>query len=582
MKKITWILCIGFLFILSSCRKDVNTRETIIISPEPEVNVISNMRGVVLDEEDMPVASALVTIRSESTFTNSEGEYSFEEIVANQGKEQIQVTKDGYYTQATKIYNQSEGDAYNRITLLTKNQSMIVKGNQGTAFPIQEGASMVFSQNSLKKSDGTIYNGEARVFARYLNPTSGDFTRKMMSELVGVGADGNKKALRPLGMLHLEIKSGDGELLEINEDVGIELEFPIPPDQLEGLDTEIPSWIYDLEEEFWLENVDCYPATTGNYGCTIYNTGTWSCCVPVEGIEVSLDVFNSDATPASFVKVEFEDNNSYFHFGSYTNANGQVQGMIPINVDGFGLTVQDLCDNIVYEDLDAGPYTVNTDLPDILLDVTVEEFLINVQGILQDCDGLAATEGWVNVRYPGYEKNFGINPDGSFDFNVYLNCVSFPDMEIVAYDGNGEQATNPIFHNQLSDIETGIITSCEAIASSLEINGNGESMQMFPVLYDNVWSEPTAIYVQSKLPGGEFYLRIDNYAGLGSYTAEIEIINETGIFPDLANVQGTGETLSVEIIEDDGEYIEGLITGSINDGSGDFNIDGSFVARKKL
>ncbi len=577
MRNIILIGIFGLLF-LGSCREDVNETDIEVITEEVEVNVVGRVMGKIVDESGNPMSSAQIQAGNEIVYTDANGEFETEETILRQGSGQIIIKKNGYFTQVSKVTSRADDTSYEKVTLLERGAGQELNASQGADLVTADGLRLSFPPNSLKTANGTPYNGTAKVYSKILDPTDGDFSEQMTAQLVAKTLGSEVKNLKPYLIINLELEGENGEELGIKDDVIVEMDFPIP-DELEnelGGD-EVPSWHYDLEEEFWLEDVACYPSSIG-YSCGVATTGSWCCCLPLDGVEVQLKVINADTTPAAFVKVEYDDNGSYFNFGGYTTSQGYIRGTLPENTD-FQLLIEDLCANIVYNQ-EVGPYASATVMPDIWLDSTVEQFDINVQGTLLDCNMQAVSNGWINVRYPNYEKTFAVETDGSFDFNVYFNCIDFPDMEIKGYDGNGEMQSISLFHNQLSDVNTGDISTCNAISSGFNFITDTENLKMFPAYYNEVWSEPHDMEIKADIPGGEILVKINNYNGPAAYVANVTIINHNGIAPDYSNIEGTLIDTNVLISSDDGTFMEGDINGFLTNGIDEININ--FTAQKKL
>ncbi len=580
MKRIIFLVIITIL-VFSSCREDINETNTEIITTNPEINVVTRLIGKVIDEGGDPVSGVQVQAGAMSTSTDVEGGFTIESVVLRQGSGQVVARKNGYFEQVSKVSSQADQTAYQVITILNRGTAQTLNSSTGGTLNMGDGLTVEFPSNSLRFPNGTPYTGTANVYARYLNPTDEEFSNRLPADLVGIDKDGNTKALKTFAVFHLSIESASGGELEVDPNAGVEVVFPIDPALEASVPDPVPLWEYDLEEEFWLQDVDCYPVSGGNYQCTVGGSGTYCCCMPLDGITLGMTVYNEDGTPAEFVKVELDDANSYFVFGGYTTNTGFIRGVIPENA-AFTLMISDLCGNIVYTD-NIGPYTESTTLGDINLPVNVEQFSINIQGVMIDCTSPPTVDGWINVRYPSYEKAFPILQDGSFDEDIFFNCIDFPDVELIAYSFQSVSQTDPVYHNQLSDWNAGNMVACMTLTSELFIDANGTMVKMYPAHYKEVWSEPLDTEIISEIPGGTTNIRILNYSGTpGTYSGEIEIIDIPTALPDYSNVEGQSISATINITSDNGETLEGNINATLQNGATNFNATIDVLARKKL
>ncbi len=580
MKRLAF-LGFSLLLLLPSCRKDVNVLDISIIGDEPIIRVITSINGKVMDADGNAVVGAEVMAGTEFAMTDQDGQFNIAQAVVKENLAQIVIRKNGYFEQVMKVASTPDGLSYGEVTLFERGTPEIIQANTNVDLDMN-GLSFKFKPGSIITNSGQPYAGNARVFNHYIDPTQEGFSERIGMGLEARSAIGEPLSLRPFAMMNLELEGENGEELFIDRNVGVELEFPIPTDLLDDLEDEIPSWGYDLEEEFWLIDVDCYPSTGNNYSCTVGGTGSWCCCIPVEGIQVAANVYNNDLTPAQFVKVELDDEYSYFIFGGYTNEQGFIRGLVPKSTP-LDLQIEDLCDNVVYTDLDIGPYETHTMLPEIQLDETVEQFSIQISASLQDCTNNPISEGWINVRYPGFERNYSVDATGMLAGDLFFNCIDFPNVSIAGYDYLNEQKTDLFEHQQLSDFALGNIAACNEISSSATIEVNGDSRKLFPVSHETVWSNPNNLNVRCEIPGGILDIIIVNYNGVGNYACEGSITDMAGIAPDLSGMEGSLlqlTTIAVQNITSDG-WIEATITGKLDDvPNSDISIP--FVSRPQL
>ncbi|MGB1216297.1 MAG: carboxypeptidase-like regulatory domain-containing protein, partial [Saprospiraceae bacterium] len=449
MKRKQLLYIFGIILCFVAC-KDVNEFDVVTIRETPQINVVADAKGVVLKEDGTPVQGAEIQVGNVFTSTNSRGEYEVRNATMAKGRGQIQISKNGFFKQISTASAQSGEMSYNKIILSERGQAQTFNTNNTETVNIS-GLNITFPSGSLKTNSGQVYSGDVNVFSKKISPNDDGFSNKMMADLVGKTKEFEKKVLLPALMMNLELETSSGVELNFDGEDGVILEFEVPSD-LEDEMGEAIAWEYDTEDEFWLEEVECYPSS-GSYQCTLGGTGPWACCIPIDGVEVTLNVVNSNNTAAKHVKVEYDDQNSYFVFGGYTNNRGTIIGTLPVSAE-FDLSVEDLCENIVFTDV-VGEFQEDITLPNANLTNTVEQFSINAEGSIEDCSSSLVTPSWVNMRYAGNEKNFKVDNLGNFDVDVFFNCIDFPDLEVTGYNYTDEQQSETVLHDYLSDVNVG-------------------------------------------------------------------------------------------------------------------------------
>jgi hypothetical protein len=248
------------------------------------------------------------------------------------------------------------------------------------------------------------------------------------------------------------------------------------------------------------------------------------------------------------------------------------------------ITIKDLCNNILYE-ANTGPFSTDTDLGDIYLTQTLQQYFIHIAGQLNDCVGAPVTEGQIAVQYPGKIRLFPLNAPGAFDFDLALNCIEFPELQITGYDLAAFKATAVQFHSDDSDLDLGVLTACEDPGDYIHLSSDGVNYNAAPTrfyLKNNVTTN--WMILEGITTGGAFRIEMRQYTGAGQYTVNTFFhLDDNPDAPLYPVLNASSPDITVNIAADDGQFISGSISGTAYDVfnnphtlSGDFKVKKEF------
>ncbi|HRI61331.1 MAG TPA: carboxypeptidase-like regulatory domain-containing protein [Saprospiraceae bacterium] len=570
--------------LLFGCRKNELIDKVTIDDKPPVVLVVSSFKGKVLDEDGQPLAGAIVRVFNESTVTNQNGLFEFKNIEAPKDAALVSVEKDGYFTGSAMSGNRSGGQQYVRVTMMQKGAPQTVNAAAGGTLAWPDGLKVKIAPNTLLRANGSVYSGEADVYARRLDPTDPELGAIMPGALMARDEEGNEKVLATYGMVALELKGASGEDLVLKAGETAEVEIPIPDQLAASAPQEIPLWYFDLEEERWLLKGVCNKSGSGSaYICKVGSGGYWNCDIPLEPICLSGTFFQSDSTPALYTKVIVEDLTDNFIYWGYTDLDGFFCGSVPKGAP-LKITVKDLCNNILYE-ANIGPFSVDTDLGDIYLTQTLQQYFIHIAGQLNDCAGAPVVEGQIAVQYPGKIRLFPLSAPGAFGFDLALNCIEFPELQITGYDLTTFKATPVQFHSDDSDADLGVLTACEDPGDYIHLIADGVPYNAAPTrfyLKNNVTTN--WMVLEGLTTGGTFSIEMRDYTGAGSYIVNAFFhLNDLPDAPNYPVLNAASPDITVIITTDDGQFISGTITGTAYDAiNNPHTVSGDFKVKKEL
>lgn len=580
MQKICWITLLALL--LTGCRKGELINKVTVDEDPPVVLVVGSFKGKVIDENGEPVAGARVKVFDKNTMTDARGLFELQSIEAPKGAALVQVEKAGYFSGSAMSGSSAGGQQYTRITLMKKSAPQLVKASAGAILDWPGGLTVRIRPGSLQYSNGIEYDGQAEVYARWLDPTDPKLGALMPGALMARNAEGEELVLATYGMAALELKTPSGQDLQLKSDAKAELTIPIPSELAGTAPEEIPLWYFDLEKERWMQNGVCQKSGS-NYVCKVDKGGYWNCDVPLEAICLSGAVFQSDSTPALYTRVVIEDLTDNFIYWGYTDLEGFFCGAVPKGAP-LKITIYDLCSNVLYE-ANIGPFSMDTDLGDIYLTQTLQQYIVNISGQLNDCSGAPVTSGQIAVQYPGKIRLFPLAAPGVFNFDLALNCIEFPELQVTGYDLDAFKATPVQLHSDAADLDLGPLSACTDPIDYLHLMTDGTAYHLAPTrFYLKTNVSTNWMVLESLTAGGACSIELRQYAGVGQYTVNAFFhLTDTPGAPLYPVLDAASPDITVDITADDGQFITGIISGTTYDSfnnphpiSGDFRIKKEF------
>lgn len=580
MKKPLFYIFLILVF-LSSCRDDINDIMRDVEEDDFVVFVQSTVRGQVVDESGLPLSNVSLQISGETTTSDADGNFHFDKVdVKKEGGDIVIARGDGFFEGVSHANFTAEGSSFLEVRLMEKGNPDRIDPSSEQVISKTNGLKITVPQNSIIDADGLVHEGTVQVFSRWIDPTDENVGGIMPGALTATDANGDEKVLATYGMLALDLESEFGEKLELKPGDELTVEMPIPS-ELEGdAPDEMPLWEYDLEEGKWLEKGVCKKLSS-SYICNIPNSGIWNCDVPLEAICLSAKVLNMDLTPASFLKVVVEDLTDNFIYWGYTDEEGFFCGSVP-EAAPLLMTILDHCDNVLYT-AEIGPFSMDTDLEDIILEDDVSEFQINVMGSMALCQNTGQAIGHLAVRYPGTLTIFPIYETESYDVDIALKCTDFPSIELTAYSTLEMSSTVTTTVNMDNDVDLGLQNTCEDLTDYFGLVVDGVSYFTSPTQYYLRPNQTTDwLILEGLSAAGTFTMELRDYQGVGAYDVNAFFKTENGHLPPGFDVlDAASPDISVNVTEDDGEFITGNYSGVALDELGNSRtISGDFIIKR--
>lgn len=555
-------------------------------SPEdsfvPSKEIDTSLFVTVKDPAGKPVAGASIIIGDQIAATEEDGIYFFPQITLT-GDDYLRVEKSGYFKGSRRFNVNGSHTEFLRITLLPLMEIGNFAGTESATISIDAKSTLTFTDHSVTRSDGSLYNGNVHVMASPIYSDDPQLSDKMPGTLVGVDESGTKVALGSFGMLAVELQADNGEMLKIASGKTVEMQLAIGDDQLSDAPSTIPLWHFDEDLGYWVQEGEAI--RSGNvYVGQLPHFSFWNCDVFFELIDWEGRFVYNDGSPAQNTEVCLTILSLNSTFCGYTNAEGLISGLVGAN-EIFELNVFNDCGGTIFSK-QIGPFIENTASEVISLDY--DEYVNStVSGIALQCNGSAISSGYVRVRTK--DSNFMLpilNAEGHFEGTI-MYCANEV-VSLYVYDLQNELVSLQRSFTPSGDLEVGSITACAETEEFIRYTVKGFSPEYYyyELALENSNFNITRIFSLDSIGvKGRFGFSFD-----GLTTGEYRAFPVNGNQINLPNGQVAYIlTMDVNVTEygGKGDFIRGDFYGQINrggngaGGSGKSDFNGSFVVKNE-
>jgi hypothetical protein len=624
MKKFRFLLLAAFVFInFTNCEDDYIEP---VSEPEPEVveegsdvapmtppeepneptnpttfnydfgnDVMRDFIGIVVNENNLPINAATITIGDASTTTDANGMFILKNAIVKENLAYIQAAAAGYFNGFKSILP-LEGE--NSVKIMLKEQFSVVR-NSGTAFSLEYDEYAIGFSGDFVKEDGSPYNGPVTIAFNYLSPTDENLNDLMLGMLLGQAVDGEPNLLETFGMLTVELTGSANETLQIASDS--ELKFPIATSQLATAPSTIPLWYFNEEAGYWVE--DGVATKVGdNYIGNVTHFSTWNVDAPIPIAKIDLTVLNQNNAALLGVHIFAYADGEVVPRIFTTNKDGKACGFVPAN-EIIALEVRGQCNEVVAT-LDVGPFangSTNVIPPIIINQVSVPQ--VEVRGTLKKCDNTNVTNGYIVLRSGANQLLFTSVSDGDFELNAFI-CDNASSFTLQGYDEDNAQSSGEINYSFISPItDVGDILTCNDVDEYIIYrvragsNGSGVNTIVTKTAFGpfDVSLDANGLLIQATAP--TFTMDFPTSSGVpftaGTYELDSSFklfhggssptIDWRSSYPGGADVLEHQMTVNFIQIGQVGEYIhftfEGTNARDLNGGNVDFEIIDMSIAR---
>jgi len=504
------LLALLVFFCFVSCDDEPAAGSAEPNTPSPSVTLIesfgsltdSDFMGRIVDLQNNPVSGAMVQIGNSTTDSDINGVFIIKNAQVYEKFAFIKVEKAGFLHGSRSVVP-TAGINQVQIMLLPQTVTQTVSSGTAATVNLSNGAAVDLS-GAYSNSDGSEYTGDVKVTLHFLNPTDEDMPQQMPGMLLAENLQNEARMLETFGMLAVELRSETGDKLNLSEGTTATLSVPLDPETLAGAPNEIPLWYFDEDNGYWIEEGSATLQGTKYVG-TVSHFSFWNCDIPVEYINLCLNISDANNTPLSSIMVSIESEFNGSGSG-VTNNNGEVCGIVPANqVLNLQYFLYNICNNLEIPNSSEsiGPFSQDTML-DIVLDAPeVEEYQETITGVFNTCDGSAVANGYVEGRIEGGTAFYSLVTDGLFDINV-LSCNENASISITGYDYDNLQSTGEINYTLTSPLTNlGVLSACDTIEEFIQFSiDDGELEQFISNLSCSIYETNNSAISQLNIGGG--------------------------------------------------------------------------------
>lgn len=561
MKNLLRFLLMLTSFALFSCDKEDDLSITDDVYTPPVIAIKGSIAGLVVNEIGSPIVGAMVRVGSEQKETGPGGYFIFKNITLDANGTFIKVDQPGYFHASRRFYPKVNAMNYTTLTLMFKSNTGQVNATTGGTVNVPGGATVELPANGVAKTDGTLYTGEVRVAARWLNPTAENLTEIMPGNLQGINDRREEVALATYGMMAVELTGTDGSPLNLASGSKAELSIPIPS-QLQGsAPNEIPLWHFDETTGLWRE--EGFAVRQGNaYVGEVSHFSFWNCDVPYPLVNIEGTILTPDGNPLINVWVRVTVAMVGSGYGTVDD-NGYFNGAVPAG-QTLLLEAIDPCYQVLLSQ-SIGPFTSDTDLGNFTAISGSTFKYTNVTGSLVNCNNEPMVNGIFRICQDG-NCNF-VATDGNGNLNTSMTYCSSGDIRITAYDLDAQLQSTAQNYAAAPIINVGTLAACATqISEFIRMNINGEEV-VYPLPYE--YGQPGSIrHVAAFAPDSSYTFSLAFPVGApGSYTGEGVVFYSEQISPTyLYGLCEWCQDLTVTVTEfgNIGEFIRGTFSGNLD------------------
>lgn len=301
------------------------------------------LNGYIIDEQRRPIPGAIVECQGKRAITDNKGFFFFtEKLTINRDYALVKVSKAGFLKGYRTFTPNRQKLSFQTIMVELQEigTSQTIQASTGGLITL-DNIRLTFPANAVTKPDGTAYNGDVKVIARYINPDARDFPYIMPGTLSGLNNAGQIRALQSLGMAHVELSDPTGNRLEVAPGKTVKLEMQAAASG----PASVPLWRFNETYGIWIQHGTAIKQ--GNYYVAeATHFSVWNLDIEFNSFELNLKFQTTTAAPIANLRVDVYRPNNIFVAGFYTDNNGEATLINCPSNEQFNLKVSYPCDTI--------------------------------------------------------------------------------------------------------------------------------------------------------------------------------------------------------------------------------------------
>lgn len=478
MKRLYYVLLFVFISAISfNCQRELSIDLPGGPSNQGNTNpapITATLQGNILDETGKAAPGVTIKVGNKTITTNARGYFRIYNASLDKNASVVTAEKAGYF-KAYRTFNATSGVNQVVIQLIKRTSVGTVNTSSGGTVTLSNGAAVTFPANSIVKAGGGAYNGNMKVYASYIDPSTPEIANTVPGSFLANDKDNNRVILTSYGMMAVELESDAGEKLQIASGKTATLRTPIPASILASAPATIKLWFVDEATGIWKEEGTA-TKNGNNYIGDVKHFTYWNCDVPGPTVNVTATFVNTEGVPLTAASIFIRPSAYGASAHGYTDSLGQISGPAPANVP-LVLEVMSPCNTVMYSQ-NIGPFSANADLGTIT--VNSSPSMVTVKGKLVNCSGNAVTNGYAKIIYGNFVRYVNTDNTGEFE-SVFYSCAGMPSTcEVYGVDITAQQQGATVNLTVVSPvIDAGSLAACGTSALqyiNYNIDGNSHSL----------------------------------------------------------------------------------------------------------
>lgn len=418
--------------------------------------------GQVVDADNNPIQGVTVKIGSSTIQTDINGVFVINNASVYEKFAYITAKKTGYIDGSRSLVP-TTGKNNVKIMMIPFAAQATIQSGEASEVSIYSGTKVKFD-GAFQDENGNDYSGAVQVALFHLTPSDTNISSLMPGMLYAQTETNQEAILETFGMINVELRGSGGQKLNIKSGHTAEITVRIDDSQLATAPSTIPLWHFDEAKGYWKQ--DGVATKIGNkYVGEVSHFSWWNCDAFAQMVRLTVTIVDSNGNEISNAGVGLIANGNTYPVMGYTNTEGQVSGLIPANqtlvLNVYASYYTCDADNIIYTTT-IGPFSSDTVLPNVVVNLTSSTLSSTVQGNLLKCNGSNVTNGYVILNRYG---NYSVSPvtNGAFSFSE-LYCPDDTQFTLKGVDLENFQQTDSISYNFVVPItNVGNLQACNSI-----------------------------------------------------------------------------------------------------------------------
>lgn len=408
--------------------------------------VTASIIGVVKDELGQAIPNTTVMIGANTVMSDANGIYIFNKIDCNQKATTVRFSKQGYFNGFKTLSVQANEKHIANVSLMKKENPQTLNAQTGGTVNSGNGIMITFPANALvNKNTGAVYNGQANVFIKKIDPTTELGQKTMPGNLTGLNTNSQEMLLQSFGMLAAEIEDNNGNLLQIATGKEATISSEIPASLLAQAKSTIPLWYFDETKMQWKEEGSA-TLNGSKYEGNVKHFSFWNCDQPNASINLEFTLKDQNGNPLSGYYVTLKNNSNNSVAGGTTNSAGWIGGMVYPNTALTLNVFNSSCGNIPFYSQTINTGSSNVNLGNVIVNTNTASNPSSIQGVLLDCNNLPITNSIIYVL----ELELFITPNNLGNFSHNFPCTPSSAFTFLSYD-----LTTNMFNSTSYTLNTG-------------------------------------------------------------------------------------------------------------------------------